>query len=59
MMHSGQAEGVTQKRQIVLTNAYLAHPERFVHQPPEPPLVPKAVWINPPMAAAKEQEELH
>ena len=59
MMHSGQAEVVTQQRQTVLTNAYSAHPERFVHQPPRPPLVPTAVWINPPMVTAKEQKDLH
>lgn len=59
MMHSGQAQAVTRQRQDVLTNAYITHPERFVHQPPRPPLVPSAVWINPPMAADKKQEELH
>ena len=25
-----------------------AHPERFVRQPPRPPVLPGAVWINPP-----------
>jgi putative transposase len=59
MMHLGQAEAVTEQRQAVLTTAYLAHPERFVHQPPCPPLVPTAVWINPPIATAKPQEVLH
>lgn len=59
MMHSGQAEIVTQQRQNVLASAYLAHPERFVHQPPRPPLVPTAVWINPPIATDKKQEDLH
>jgi hypothetical protein len=32
----------------VLTAAYLAHPERFVRKPPEPPQLPAASWINPP-----------
>jgi putative transposase len=32
----------------VLTGAYAAHPERFVRNPPEPPALPTAVWINEP-----------
>jgi putative transposase len=59
MMHLGQAEEVTQQRQTVLTAAYLAHPERFVLHPPVPPVVPTAVWINPPMVAAQSEEVLH
>ena len=35
-------------RQAVLTAAYAAHPERFVRQPPIPPALPAAVWINAP-----------
>jgi putative transposase len=30
----------------VLDAAYAAHPERFVHGPPKPPVVPDEVWIN-------------
>jgi len=48
MMHYGQGDLVRAARQQVLTAAYAAHPERFVHRPPEPPAVPDAVWINPP-----------
>ena len=59
MMHSGQADVITQQRQAVLTTAYLAHPERFVHHPPSPPVVPTAVWINPPMAAPNSQAVPH
>jgi putative transposase len=59
MMHLGQAESMTQQRQTVLSAAYLAHPERFVLHPPHPPLVPTAVWINPPSAPAKSEEVLH
>lgn len=59
MMHSGQAQAVTRQRQDVLANAYLVHPERFVHQPPKPPLVPTVVWINPPIATGQKQEHLH
>ena len=32
----------------MLTEAYTAHPERFVHGTPQPPELPDAVWINPP-----------
>jgi putative transposase len=32
----------------VLSAAYAAHPERFVSQPPTPPVLPAAVWINAP-----------
>jgi hypothetical protein len=32
----------------VLTAAYVAHPERFVRQPPRPLALPSEVWINPP-----------
>ena len=27
---------------------YSEHPERFVRKLPEPPAIPKAVWINEP-----------
>lgn len=48
MLHFGQAEEIVQKRQLVLNAAYLAHPERFVRQPPQPLSIPKEVWINKP-----------
>ncbi len=48
MVHTGQAEAVRQKRQAVLQQAYLAHPERFVHGQPQPAELPAAVWINSP-----------
>jgi putative transposase len=47
-VHYGQAEAVRAQRQAVLTAAYAAHPERFVRQPPAPPALATAVWINPP-----------
>jgi putative transposase len=47
MVHYGQADGVRAHRADVLAAAYAAHPERFVHRPPEPPPLPAAVWINP------------
>ena len=48
MVHRGRGEQVRAARQVVLADAYAAHPERFVHKHPEPPKLPTAVWINPP-----------
>jgi putative transposase len=31
-----------------VTEAYASHPERFVRVMPQPPMLPTAVWINPP-----------
>lgn len=51
-VHAGRAPEITAARAITLDAAYAAHPERFVRRPPTPPVVPSAVWINPP---AKEE----
>jgi len=48
MVHDGHAEAVRAQRGAILAAAYAAHPERFVRQPPQPPALPVAVWINPP-----------
>jgi DNA replication protein DnaC len=50
MVHYGQAEVVRARRAAILAAAYAAHPERFVRRPPRVPLLPSAVWINPPKA---------
>lgn len=55
MMHTGQAQVITQKRQDILDDAYRTHPERFVSHPPIPPVVPTAVWINPPTNSHKDE----
>lgn len=47
-VHYGLAQTVRDKRAGVLANAYAAHPERFVHKPPEPPQIPETSWINRP-----------
>ncbi len=47
-VHHGQAQAVLGHRQQVLQEAYQAHPERFVRRVPNPPQLPKAVWINQP-----------
>ena len=48
VVHYRQAGEVRSARQQVLNEAYLMNPDRFVHQPPEPPRLPECVWINPP-----------
>ena len=47
-VHYGQADEIYAARQTTLDQAFKQHPERFVNQPPKPPLKPTAVWINPP-----------
>ena len=48
VVHTQRAEQVRNLRQQTLDLAYLAHPERFVRKPPQPPALPTEVWINPP-----------
>jgi putative transposase len=47
-VHFGTAREIREHRGIVLTDAWTAHPERFVRGTPQPPKLPGAVWINPP-----------
>jgi len=54
-VHTGRAAELTSARQIVLAAAYRDHPERFVHKQPVPPIVPSAVWINPPTSEGVAQ----
>jgi len=49
VVHGGQAATVRTHRQHVLAAAYARHPERFVKGQPQPPDLPTAVWINPPV----------
>lgn len=56
MVHSGQTNVVLAQRQVVLTTAYQAHPDRFVRRPPTPLPVPSAVWINKPVTSKTEPE---
>ena len=55
-VHDGRAATMRDARQQVLMTAYAAHPERFVRQPPQPPLLPHAVWINPPKKQSASQD---
>ena len=47
-VHTGRAHQIHAQRARVLDAAYAATPERFVRQPPRPPHMPTAVWINKP-----------
>ena len=48
MVHYGTAEKIRDLRQSVLDQAYIAHPERFVHCAPKTLELPNQVWINKP-----------
>jgi putative transposase len=54
-VHHGLAPQITEARRTTLLAAYALHPERFVRKPPQPPLVPDAVWINPPTEKSTRQ----
>jgi putative transposase len=47
-IHYGRGQERLAQRQIILQQAYAAHPERFVNGPPSTPALPEAVWINAP-----------
>lgn len=47
-VHYGRAEECNRQRQLVLSKAYEAHPERFVSGHPAVLELPQEVWINPP-----------
>jgi putative transposase len=55
-VHEGRAATMRDARQQVLLTAYAAHPERFVNKPPQPPILPHTVWINPPTKQSPAQE---
>jgi putative transposase len=48
VVHHGRADALHAHRARVLDAAYAATPERFVRQPPKPPALPVAAWINKP-----------
>lgn len=47
-VHHGNAASIREQRATVLTQAYTAHPERFVRHHPVPHALPTAAWINKP-----------
>jgi putative transposase len=53
-LHYGKAETIIKERQLVLSAAYAAHPERFVKKMPTPQPAPEAAWINKPKVAAAD-----
>ena len=55
-VHHGLAPQIVAARQDTLLNAYARHPERFVRQPPRPPMLPEAAWINPPVKKLTYQD---
>jgi putative transposase len=55
-VHDGQAATMRDARQRVLMTVYAAHPERFVRKPPQPPVLPHAVWIYPPKKPSASQD---
>jgi putative transposase len=55
-VHYGHAADLLAQRQTILSDAYTAHPERFVRKPPTPPALPSAAWINPPKNQPAEKE---
>jgi len=59
MLHYGYAGVVLEHRASVLVEAYRAHPERFVNQPPVPSPVPTAAWINRPPDSVSESNWGH
>jgi putative transposase len=54
-VHYGLATARQRVRSDTLNAAYLAHPERFVRQPPTPPAIPTAAWINKPATPTGEE----
>jgi putative transposase len=55
-VHHGLAPQLVAARQHTLLAAYARHPERFVRQPPRPPILPEAAWINPPAKKPTHQD---
>jgi putative transposase len=47
-VHHGKVDAIGRVRRAALSEAFLAHPERFVRGTPHPPAVPEAAWINKP-----------
>ena len=57
-VHYGLAQERQEVRTATLATAYAAHPERFVHAPPTPPVMPTAVWINKPTMPETEAADV-
>ena len=46
-VHHGQAKALFKQRAATLNAAFVAHPNRFKGNRPQPPTLPIAAWINP------------
>ena len=57
VLHYGEAPGVIEAREQVLSSAYAKHPERFVGGCPRPQSLPTAVWINPPKIKTNDDKK--
>ena len=57
VVHYGLAPETIERRRAVLNAAYGAHPERFVHKPPQPLPAPKEVWINKPQPTPENKTQ--
>ncbi len=55
-VHYGLAPQLLAARKATLLTAYARHPERFVRNPPRPPKLPEAAWINPPAKKTTRQD---
>jgi putative transposase len=56
-VHYGRAEGIRDRRGVVLLDAYGEHPERFVRKIPTPPALPTVAWINQPEEEATDSSK--
>ena len=56
VVHDGRTATMRDARQQALMTAYAAHSERFMRKPPQPPILPHAVWINPPKKESASQD---
>jgi putative transposase len=57
VVHYGLAPAAIEPRRVVLDAAYVAHPERFVRKPPQPPAAPTEVWINKPQQTPENKSQ--
>ncbi|NLW30973.1 MAG: hypothetical protein GXY77_05895 [Fibrobacter sp.] len=55
-VHYNEYQKIQVKRSIVLMDAYLKHPERFVKGASEPKPVPNELWINKPEGKTQQVE---
>lgn len=55
-MSASSSAVVPEDCQWLLRTVYAAHPKRFVQKPPQLPVLPHAVWINPPKEQSASQD---